>query len=78
MNRKNFFVAGLVLSAFVLLATPALSHAATYAYVNMSNDVATVEAADPNTAIRIAPGIHPRSGVLLLKTAADFTIVQNN
>lgn len=78
MNRSNYFVTGLVLAAFVFAAVPVLSFAASYAYVNMAGDVAVVESASANTAIASAPNIHPRSGVLLLKTASDFTIVQNN
>ena len=55
----------LALAALVALPT-ASAYAAMYAYVNAEGEVRTVEAADPNTAIRTAPGIHPRSGVILL------------
>lgn len=73
---SKYFVTGVVLGAFVLAAVPTLSFAATYAYVNQSGDVATVVANDPNTAIATAPNRAMTSGVLLLKTAADYDIVE--
>jgi hypothetical protein len=54
-----------------LAALPAASFAATYAYVNTSNEVTTVEAADANTALRTAPNIAVHSGVMLLTDPND-------
>jgi len=61
--------------ALALALAPAAATAAMYAYVNQDGEVRTVEASDPNTAIRTAPGIHPRSGVMLLDSAADQDVV---
>ena len=56
-----------MLAVAAIAATPAsFALAATYAYVNTQGEVRTVEAADPNTAINTAPGIHMNSGVILL------------
>jgi hypothetical protein len=55
-----------MLAVAALAAPTASALAATYAYVNAQGEVRTVEAADANTAINTAPGIHPRSGVILL------------
>lgn len=68
----------LLLGAFALaavVAVPGISLAATYAYVNTAGEVLTVEATNPNTAITTAPGIHPRSGVMLIEVTADQEIV---
>ncbi|HEX8591178.1 MAG TPA: hypothetical protein VF696_00270 [Candidatus Paceibacterota bacterium] len=61
--------------ALALMAVPAAASAAMYAYVNAEGEVRTVEASDPNTAIRTAPGIHPRSGVMLIDSAEDQALV---
>lgn len=71
MNK--FFLASLVLAAVV--AVPSLSLAATYAYVNTAGEVMTVESADWQTAIRTAPSIHPRSGVMLIENDEDREIL---
>ena len=60
----------LVLSGFATSA-----NAASYAYVTTTGEVKSVTANDWMTAILTAPGIHIHSGVLLLKSAADFMIV---
>ena len=53
------------------VALPAASFAATYAYVNTAGEVMTTESASASQAIASAPGIHPRSGVMLIETTAD-------
>jgi hypothetical protein len=53
------------------VAAPVAAFAQTFAYVNTSGDVATVEANDPMTAINIAPNRAVHSGVLLLVNPSD-------
>ena len=60
------------------LAIPGISFGATYAYVNVSGDVQTMTANDPNTAIATAPSIHPRSGVLLIDSEADEEVLEED
>lgn len=56
----------------VLAATaPALTYAATYAYVNQAGEVSTITANDPWAAIQMAPNIDEHSGVILLVNPAD-------
>jgi hypothetical protein len=57
-----------------VLAIPAASFAATFAYVNTSGEVTSMEAGDANTALRTAPNIHMHSGVLLLTDNDDAII----
>ncbi len=59
---KTIFLGALALAAVV--AVPASSFAATYAYVNTAGEVMTVEAATPNAAIQTAPNIAVHSGVM--------------
>lgn len=68
----------LVLTAFALIAIPSFSFAATYAYVNTSGEVMTTESATWQQAIATAPNIAARSGVLLIDSAADSSIVGDN
>jgi hypothetical protein len=65
-------VSVLALASTVL---PVSASAATYAYVATNGEVKSVVANDWMTAIATAAGIHINSGVLLLKTAADFGVV---
>lgn len=53
------------LAALAVVAIPSLSHAATYHYVNIAGETASVEAPNAETALLIAPNIHPNSGVTL-------------
>lgn len=69
---KKYLLGTLALAAMVL---PTAASAAMYAYVNADGEVRTVEASDPNTAIRTAPGIHPRSGVMLIDSTEDQGLV---
>ncbi len=63
------------LLAITLLSVPNFASAASYAYVSTTGEVKLVTAIDWMTAIAIAPGIHINSGVMLLMTALDFTII---
>lgn len=56
------------------LALPAATFASTFAYVNTSGEVATVDAADANTALRTAPNIGIHSGVILLQSSSDSIV----
>ncbi len=69
--------AGLVL-LFIGMSFPTFASAATYAYVDAQGEVKSVTANDWQTAINTAPNIHIHSGVLLLSSASDFTIVGDN
>ncbi len=53
------------------LALPAIASAQMYAYVNQSGEVRTVDAATWQAAISAAPGIHPRSGVIIITSPGD-------
>lgn len=70
---KKLLVGAFALAAIV--AVPGMTLAATYAYVNVSGEVMTVEATNPTSAMGTAPSIHPRSGVMLIENTADEDIV---
>ena len=55
----------LIIPAFALALVPLISSAATYHYVDVEGETATVEAPNANTAIEIAPNRHPHSGVAI-------------
>lgn len=78
MYSTGSIVIGVSLTLLALMSIPAYAGAASYAYVDASGDVRSVTAIDWMTAIRIAPNIHVHSGVLLLDSAADFSIVGDN
>ncbi len=61
--------------ALVFATIPTFASAETYAYVDAGGDVRSVVANDWRSAINTAPNIHTHSGVLLLQSASDFTIV---
>ena len=65
----------LVLAALTFVALPTFSHAATYAYVNTTGEVRTVEAATWSLAIDTAPGIAMHSGVILVDGSDDTALV---
>ena len=67
-----------IIATLLFISLPVYASAATYAYVDATGQVKSVTAADWRTAISIAPNIHTHSGVLLLSTAADYTIVGDN
>lgn len=53
------------------VAAPAVSLAATYAYVNTAGDVMTMDASTASQALLTAPGISLHSGVMLIDTTTD-------
>ncbi len=59
---KNLLLGAVALAG--VIAVPATSLAATFAYVNTAGEVMTVEAATPDSAIQTAPGIATHSGVM--------------
>lgn len=72
---KKLLLGSLALAAVV--AIPGVSLAATYAYVNTAGEVMTMEASNASTAIATAPGIHSRSGVMLIETTSDPVVGDN-
>lgn len=68
-------VLGLTLALLGFVVQPVSASAASYAYVAANGEVKAVVANDWMTAIKIAPGIHINSGVMLLKSASDFGMV---
>lgn len=69
---KKLLLGSLALAAVV--AIPGVSLAATYAYVNTAGEVMTMEASNSSAALSSAPGIHPRSGVMLIETTSDAVV----
>lgn len=69
----NKFIA--VVIGIAAAAVPGLTFAADYAYVNATGEVMMVTASNATEAIRIAPGIHIRSGVMLLDSSEDRVIL---
>ncbi len=78
VTKTTYMKVGLMIAAFSLFMLPALTRAATYAYVDNSGDVKSVVAGDWRTAISTAFNIYIHSGVLLLGTTDDFGIVGDN
>lgn len=68
-------ITGVVLTAIIFISNPLFASAASYAYVSSTGEVKSVVANDWQSAINTAPGIHMNSGVLLLDSAADHSIV---
>jgi hypothetical protein len=64
-----------LITAAALLASPVFAFAQTYAYVNTSGDVTTVEAASAATALTTAPNMAVHSGVILLNSPEDQEVV---
>jgi len=63
------------LALALMFSTPGLAFAASYAYVNRSGEVMSMEASNATTAIMNAPNIDEHSGVMLLDSTADMDIV---
>ena len=63
-----------IAAAAAALALPAATFAQTFAYVNTSGEVTTVEATDANTALMTAPNISLHSGVMLLEDDNDIIV----
>jgi hypothetical protein len=74
-NIKTLIGFGIFSLTLVFAGSASISSAATYAYVNTTGEVRSVEAGDPNTAISTAVGRSLHSGVMLLTNIADFGIV---
>ncbi len=74
-NLTALMVGASLVVALILVSIPAFASAASYAYVDSFGDVKMVIANDWQTAISIAPNRHINSGVLLLNSASDFTII---
>lgn len=62
----KFIAASIAISAVFAMALPTMTHAATYAFVNTSGNIASVTANDWMSAIANALNIHVHSGVILL------------
>jgi hypothetical protein len=67
----------MVAAAAAVVAAPAVSLGATFAYVNQQNEVRTVTADTANIALATAPNIHVHSGVLLLDSPEDNRVLGN-
>ena len=71
---KKYLLGTLALVA--IAAVPAAySYAAMFAYVNQGGEVRSIEAADANSALMLAPDIHANSGVILLDSSDDDDLV---
>lgn len=66
INIKNFAKFGVVMAALAVVAVPAVSHAASYAYVDSFGEVRQVTASTWQQAIDLAPNIGWDSGVYLM------------
>ena len=56
------------------LAAPAISLAQTFAYVNTSGEVQTMDADNANQALLTAPNIAVHSGVMLIQSTSDSVV----
>lgn len=78
MKKTQSILAASFIGVFSLMAIPAISFAASYAYVNQQGEVMMVTANDPMTAINTAPNRAVNSGVMLLDSPADSAVVGDN
>lgn len=76
MKLANIFAAATIVAAAAIV-TSGVTFAATYAYVNTTGDVRTMEASTPEQAIMTAPGIGMHSGVILVSGANDPLVTSN-
>jgi hypothetical protein len=78
-NKINYLKASIGLGVFALAlifaGSPSYSYASTYAYVNQTGEVRSVESISPTLAINTAVGRSLHSGVILLTSLVDFEIV---
>ena len=56
----------LIIAAALFFMAPALSFAATYAFVNTNGEVMSMEASSSTEALNTAPNLHVHSGVMLV------------
>ena len=77
MTSSTSKFAVLAVATLALIAFPAFSQAASYAYVNQTGEVSMVIANDPMTAIAIAPNRALRSGVILLTSLSSGLVGDN-
>jgi hypothetical protein len=66
VSSIKIMAVGFAASSIFAMAIPAFAHAASYAFVNQSNDVSFVIASDPMSALANALNIAFHSGVMLL------------
>ena len=78
-NKINLLKAsigvGIIALALFVAGSPSSSYAATYAYVNTTGEVRSVEAASSDSAIATAVDRSTHSGVILLTNLLDFGII---
>ncbi len=58
------------------VALPGISFAQTYAYVNTSGDVSSVDAASADAALMTAPNIGVHSGVMMIDDSSNDVLDQ--
>lgn len=75
---KKALLGASTLAVLGAVALPAVTLAATYAYVNTSGEVMTTEATTWQSAIQTAPMIAPTSGVMLIETTADEGVLDQD
>lgn len=68
---------GLIALSAVLMGIPTVSFAANYAYVNHAGEVNMIIADSPTEALNTAPGIGVHSGVMILNSQSDQTILDD-
>lgn len=69
---------GLIALSTAIMAVPSVSFAANYAYVNHMGEVNMVSADSPMEAINTAPSIGIHSGVMILNSQSDETILDDS
>ncbi|MFM2330685.1 MAG: hypothetical protein RLZZ26_192 [Candidatus Parcubacteria bacterium] len=74
LTTTRLIAAAVTASSILAMTAPAFAHAATYAFVNSSQEVSTVTADNWMAALTNALNIDEHSGVLLL-TAQNASIV---
>jgi hypothetical protein len=70
-----YLAATLMILSVAFVSMSSYAAAATYAYVDAQGNVKSVTANDWMSAIAVAPNIHMHSGVMLLTSASDYTVV---
>ena len=79
MKKLIAFIGATFMVALVtLISVPASSYAANYAYVDRVGEVKMFVADTANIALRDAPNMDVHSGVILLNTAQNISLVGTN